>query len=119
MKTTLVIGASENIDRYSNIAINLLRFYQYNVYAIGNKKGKIKDVEIAISKIPFKDVHTITLYISEKYQKEYYEYILSLSPKRIIFNPGTENQELENLAQKNNIQTINACTLVMLKTQQF
>lgn len=119
MKNTLVIGASENTERYSNLAVKLLRSYHHKVYAIGSKKGIIDDVEITINKIPLNDVDTITLYISEKHQKEYYEYILSLSPKRIIFNPGTENQELENLAQKNNIQTINACTLVMLKTNQF
>lgn len=119
MKTTLVIGASTNIERYSNMAIKLLKQYNHQVFAIGNKVGKIDDTEIEVGKPHFKNIDTITLYISEKYQPEYFDYILSLQPKRIIFNPGTENGELYSLALKNNIYPINACTLVLLKTGQY
>lgn len=119
LKKTLVIGASENKERYSNIAVNLLRQYQYPVVAIGNKIGKINDVEIVVGKPVLTDIDTVTLYVSEKYQKEYYQYIISLKPKRIIFNPGTENNELFELAIDNNIKPVEACTLVMLKTKQY
>ncbi len=119
LKKTLVIGASENKERYSNIAVNLLRQYQYPVVAIGNKVGKINDVEIVVGKPVLTDIDTVTLYVSEKYQKEYYQYIISLKPKRIIFNPGTENNELFELAIDNNIKPVEACTLVMLKTKQY
>ncbi len=118
-KKSLVIGASENKERYSYLAINLLRKYQHEVVAIGNKKGKINDVEIEVGKPKYKDIDTVTLYISEKYQKDYFEYIISLQPKRIIFNPGTENTELFQLALQNKIEPVEACTLVLLKTGQY
>ncbi len=119
MKTTLVIGASENIERYSNMAIKLLRSYQHQVYAIGNRKGNINDVEILVGKPHFEKVDTVTLYINKNLQKDYYDYIISLQPQRIIFNPGTENFELENLAEHHKIEAIEACTLVLLKTNQY
>jgi predicted CoA-binding protein len=119
MKTTLVIGASTNIERYSNMAIKLLKSYHHQVFAIGNKVGKIDDTEILIGQPQLQNIHTVTLYLSAKFQQEYYDYILALQPKRIIFNPGTENEELENLAKQNNVNTLEACTLVMLKTNQF
>lgn len=118
-KTTLVIGASEKPERYSNLAVKFLQQYQQPVYAIGNKAGKIGDTEILTGKPFFPNVHTISLYINPVLQKEYYDYILSLQPQRIIFNPGTENEELEALAQANGIIANEACTLVLLKTQQF
>ena len=118
-KKTLVLGASENKERYSNLAVNLLRQYQHPVVAIGNKIGKINDVEIEVGKPSIKDIDSVTLYLSEKYQKEYYDYIISLKPKRIIFNPGTENNELFELAKSNNIEPVEACTLVLLKTGQY
>lgn len=118
-KTTLVIGASENIERYSNMAVKLLRFNQHTVFAIGNKIGKIDDVEIMKDKPTLQNIHTVTLYLSPKFQQEYYDYIISLNPKRIIFNPGTENEYFEQLAEENNISAIVACTLVMLKTHQY
>lgn len=118
-KTTLVIGASENIDRYSNMAIKLLRKHQIKVYAIGNKVGKIDDVIIDKSRMNYADIDTITLYINPTLQKDYYDYFLSLKPSRIIFNPGTENDELIELAKKNQISAIVACTLVLLKTGQY
>lgn len=116
---TLVIGASENTDRYSNKAVKLLRIHNQEVIAIGNRKGKIDDTDIITEKTNFEGVHTITLYIGKARQPEYYEYIFSLKPKRIIFNPGTENDELLKLAAQNNIKTIEKCTLVMLNTGLF
>jgi predicted CoA-binding protein len=66
-----------------------------------------------------KDVDTITLYVGPQHQSEYFDYIVKTKPKRIIFNPGTENQELEELAEKNGIETMDACTLVLLSTGQY
>src|SRR4051812_44544911 len=97
-KKTLVLGASENPSRYSFLAINSLRKHQHPVAAIGRRKGRVLDVDITTDKKPIEPVDTITLYLNPLNQKEYYDYILSLRPKRIIFNPGTENRELYDLA---------------------
>lgn len=118
-KKTLVIGASANPNRYSYLAINKLVKYGHPVVAIGNRKATIADVDVDTEKISYKNIDTVTLYINPGRQQEYYNYILSLSPKRIIFNPGTENDELEKLALKNNIIAQEACTLVLLGTNQF
>jgi uncharacterized protein len=118
-KKTLVIGASENPARYSNMAINRLKSHQHSVVAIGNKKGTVAGIPIGTEKIHEDDIDTVTLYLNPALQKEYYDYIISLHPKRIIFNPGTENDELVELAAKNNIQPVEACTLVLLSTGQY
>jgi uncharacterized protein len=118
-KKTLVLGASENPVRYSNLAINRLKSNQHPVIAIGNKKGIVAGIPISTEKIPMNDIDTVTLYLGPQHQKEYYDYIVSLHPKRIIFNPGTENDELAELAVKNNIQPVEACTLVLLSTGQY
>ena len=115
----LVIGASENTERYSNKAVRMLRKYHFDVVAIGNKVGKIEDVSFGIEKIPFENIHTVTLYIGEKHQPAYYDYVLSLNPTRIIFNPGTENDAFIEMAKAQNIECLEACTLVMLSTGQF
>jgi len=119
MKKTLVLGASDNPARYSNLAIKRLRQYGYPVVAIGKKLTRVEDVEIEKEKKPFTDIDTITLYLNPVRQQEYYDYILSLKPKRIIFNPGAENDELAALAKQNNIQPLEACTLVLLSTNQY
>ena len=118
-KKTLVLGASANPSRYSNIAINRLHAYNHPVVAVGLKEGKVGDVNIVKGRPNEEDVDTITLYLNSENQKQYYDYVLSLKPKRIIFNPGAENDELEELANKNGIQTLEACTLVMLSTGQY
>jgi Predicted CoA-binding protein len=118
-KKTLVLGASENPARYSYLAINKLRSHQHPVVAIGRKKGKVLDVEIDTEKKSVETIDTVTLYLNPTHQKEYYDYILSLRPKRIIFNPGAENEELYNLAKTNGIQPMEACTLVLLSTGQY
>lgn len=118
-KKTLVIGASENKDRYSYLAVQLLRKYAHPVIAIGRKEGMVSDVSIITNMPNEKEVDTVTLYINPTTQKDFYTYIVSLHPKRIIFNPGTENDELSALAKANNIEPIEACTLVMLNTGQY
>lgn len=118
-KKTIVLGASPNPDRYSFLAVNKLLAYQHEVIAVGNKKGAISGVVIDNGLPEVKDVDTITLYLNPNNQKPFYDYILASNPKRIIFNPGTENEELEKLAQQAGIQTLEACTLVMLSTGQY
>ena len=118
-KKTLVLGASENPSRYSFLAVNRLRASGHPVVAVGKKDGKINDVDIIKEHIPVDDVDTITLYLNEQNQKQYYEYIFSLKPKRIIFNPGAENHELAKMAVEKGIQPMEACTLVLLSTGQY
>jgi predicted CoA-binding protein len=117
MKKTLVIGASENTERYSYLAVQLLRKHAHTVVAIGRKAGN--DVAIVTTMPDENEVDTVTLYVNPVAQKEYYDYILSLQPKRIIFNPGTENEELAALATANGIEAVEACTLVLLNTGQY
>lgn len=118
-KKTLVLGASDNPARYSYLAIQRLRSHGHPVVAIGRKQTRVNDVPIEKEKKDHEEVDTVTLYLNQDHQKEYYDYILSLNPKRIIFNPGAENEELSELAKKNNIQPLEACTLVMLSTGQY
>lgn len=119
IKKTLVLGASDNPTRYSNLAMSRLRGKGHPVVAIGRKRSKAGDVDIETEKPAFAGVDTVTLYMNATHQREYYDYILSLHPKRIIFNPGAENPELEELAQKNGIEPVEACTLVLLSTGQY
>jgi predicted CoA-binding protein len=118
-KKTVVLGASDNPSRYSFLAVNRLLAHGHTVIAIGKKKGKINNEEIITESPQLHDVDTITLYLNPQNQKKYYDYILSLHPKRIIFNPGAENDELASLAKKNKIQPMYACTLVLLSTNQY
>ena len=116
---TLVIGASSDISRYSNIAVKKLKKYGHEVVAIGKSEDMIDDTPILINQPKLENIHTVTLYVNPIHQKSYYNYILRLNPCRIIFNPGTENEEFVNLAKKNGIETIEACTLVMLSTGMY
>ena len=118
-KKTLVLGASINPARYSYLAINKLRSEGHDVVAIGKRTGKVNDVEIAIEESPIDNLDTVTLYLNAHNQKPYYNYLLEQKPKRIIFNPGAENEELQKLANENNIVTQQACTLVLLSTHQY
>jgi predicted CoA-binding protein len=118
-KKTLVLGASENPSRYSHLALQRLQSYQHPVVAIGKHKGMVGNTFIETEKKDWKDVDTVTLYLNPVNQKEYYDYILSLKPNRIIFNPGAENEELAKLATTRGIQPVEACTLVMLATNQY
>jgi uncharacterized protein len=118
-KKTLVLGASQNPARYSYLAIERLRAHNHPVVAIGRRTGKVADVVIEKDHTEIKDVDTITLYLNPGNQQEYYDYILRLHPKRIIFNPGTENDYLIKKAKEEGIKPVIACTLVMLSTGQY
>ncbi|MCG9899390.1 MAG: CoA-binding protein [Sediminibacterium sp.] len=119
MKNTLVLGASDKPDRYSYMAVERLKAHGHSVWALGSKKGNVHEtpIETEIDTVP--DLDTITLYLNPSRQEMYYDYILNLAPKRIIFNPGTENDALVEMARAKGIQTIEACTLVMLATGQY
>ncbi len=118
-KKTLVIGASANPERYSNMAVQRLRSKGHPVVAIGKKTGKISDVEIQTGQPDWNDIHTVTLYLNALNQQPYYDYILRLKPERLIFNPGAENPGLAKQAADNGIEPINACTLVMLNIGNY
>ena len=118
-KKTLVLGASQNPERYSYLAINQLVAHLHPVIAIGKNKGMVNNIEIETDKKEFNDIDTVTLYLNPANQKSYYDYILSLHPKRIIFNPGAENPELYQLAEQSGINVLEACTLVLLSTGQY
>jgi predicted CoA-binding protein len=116
---TLVIGASENKQRYSNIAMNMLKEYQHEVVAIGNRKGEVNGIKFDREKKDFKDVDTVTLYLGPQNQASFIKYVDSLEPRRVIFNPGTENSDWIKHLQDNGIETEVACTLVLLRTNQY
>ncbi|MEP6513629.1 MAG: CoA-binding protein [Parafilimonas sp.] len=118
-KKTVVLGASPNPARYSYLAVTRLAAHGHDVIAVGRRKGKINDMDVITDHPQIENVDTITLYLNAQNQKQYYDYILSLHPKRLIFNPGAENNELAELAVKNNIKPMEACTLVLLSTQQY
>lgn len=119
MKKTLVIGASENPERYAYKAIRMLLEYGHPVIALSKKPGQVAGILFQTSTDPIPEIDTVSLYLGPKNQPEYYQYVLNLAPKRVIFNPGTENKELASLCIGNSIEVIEACTLVMLRTGQF
>ncbi|MDR3712723.1 MAG: CoA-binding protein [Puia sp.] len=118
-KLTIVLGASDNPNRYSFRTLNRLRDKRHPVIAIGRKKVRVADVDIQTEAPALEGVDTVTLYLNRGNQRDYYDYLLSLNPKRIIFNPGAENPELSILAKAQGIEVVNACTLVLLSTGQF
>ncbi len=118
-KKTLVFGASLKAERYSNLAIHKLVNQNIEVCAFGLKSGKVAGINIDTSLLPYKNVHTVTLYLNPKNQKPYYNYIVSLQPKRVIFNPGTENPEFYTMLKKHAITYEVACSLVLLSTNQY
>lgn len=118
-KKTLVLGASSSPERYSYLAVKKLMAHQHPVIALGNRVGNIGDTVIETEQKPFDNIDTVTLYLNPLRQKDYYNYIFSLHPQRIIFNPGTENDELYELAKEKGIAVEEACTLVMLSTGQY
>lgn len=119
MQNTLVFGASLKPDRYSNLAINRLKSKGVPTQAFGLKQGEVAGVPIKTDLTDFKNIHTITLYIGPANQPQYYEHIIGLQPKRVIFNPGTENPEFYTLLENAGIAVEEACTLVLLATKQF
>ena len=119
MKKTLVIGASPNSERFSYKVTIKLKKYGHEVIPLGIKEGVIDGIKIVRGFPEIRNLDTITLYVGPKNQPPYYTYILSLNPKRIIFNPGTENQELYQAAESKGIEVLEACTLVMLSMGQY
>ncbi len=118
-KKTLILGATPNPERYAYLAANRLVNHGHPIINVGIKAGEVAGVPIEQPEIIHPDIDTLTLYIGPANQAAYYDYILKTKPKRIIFNPGTENPELESLAKENGIETTEACTLVMLSTGQY
>lgn len=118
-KKTLVLGASLNPTRYSNLAIERLVGKNIPTEAVGLREGTVNGVTINSEMVDFENIDTITLYLNANRQVEYYDYIIELQPKRVIFNPGTENPILYDLLRKNSIKFQNGCTLVMLSTNQY
>jgi hypothetical protein len=114
MKKTIVLGASPNPERYAFRAVTRLRQYGHETVPVGIRSGEIAGLPIQSGTPPETDVDTVTLYLGAARQKAYYDYILSLHPKRIIFNPGAENDELAALAREHGIEPVEGCTLVML-----
>lgn len=118
---TVIIGATPNTSRYAYLAAEMLMEYDHEFVPVGIKKGELfgKQILDIRTKPVISDVDTVTMYIGPQHQPEWYDYIIGLKPRRIIFNPGTENYEFETLAKENNIEPIEACTLVMLRTGQY
>lgn len=119
MKKTLVIGASSNPERYSYKAAEKLLNYGHEIELLGLRPDVIFGRTIDTEKKAYEGLDTVTLYVGPKNQPEYYDYVLSLKPKRVIFNPGTENPEFESLLSKNGIEAEEACTLVLLGINKY
>lgn len=119
MKKTLILGATTNPSRYANLAAHRLVSNGHKIINVGIKSGEVAGIPIEKAGVIHSDVDTITLYLGPERQPEYYDYILKTKPKRIIFNPGTENEELESLAKSRGIIPVEACTLVLLSTGEY
>lgn len=118
-KKTLVLGATSKPDRYAFKAITKLTAAGHSVIAIGQNAGEIGEIKIQTKMIPLANINTVSLYLNPLRQKDYYNYIVEAQPKRVIFNPGTENPELYQLLDLNGIKYEIACTLVLLATNQY
>lgn len=118
---TVIVGATDNPSRYAYLAASMLREYNHEIAPIGIKTGTVQGTEIQDirTRPDIKDVHTITMYIGPQHQPEWYDYLLSLKPKRIIFNPGTENEAFEKMAEAQGVEALEACTLVMLRSRHY
>ena len=120
-KKTVIIGATTNPSRYAYLAAGMLTEYNYPIVPVGIKQGEVYGEKILpiYNRPIIQDVDTVTLYIGPQHQPEHYDYILSLKPKRVIFNPGTENDEFERLLEASGVEALQACTLVMLRSGQY
>ncbi len=120
-KRTVIIGATTNPSRYAYVAAGMLTEYKHEIIPIGIKKGEVNGTSILdiCQRPPVSDVDTITLYIGPQHQPEHYDYLLRLKPKRVIFNPGTENPEFEKMVEESGAEALEACTLVLLRSGQY
>lgn len=119
MKNTLVFGASLKPNRYSNLAILRLREEGQSTFAFGLKSGLVGDVQIKTNLDELPNIDVVTLYLNPERQSQYYEDIVDLNPRKVIFNPGTENPQFYEILQENDIKVEVACTLVLLATGQY
>jgi len=119
MKKTIVLGATPDDSRYAFLASNKLVKYGHELINVGIKTGEVAGITIEKPEHIHFDVDTITLYVGPRNQKSLYDYILNTKPRRIIFNPGTENRELQILAEQKGIEVVYGCTLVMLSTGEY
>ena len=119
MKKVLVLGASVNANRYSNMAIKKLNIHNFEVFGLGKRIGAVDQIEIYTNPRPIQDLYAITMYLGAPNQKEYYQHIIQLKPEKVIFNPGAENRELEAQLVQHGIQFERACTLVLLSLDAF
>jgi predicted CoA-binding protein len=117
--TTLVMGASPNPGRYSNIAVRKLKYNHYPVVAMGLREGEIYGVQIEKPFTRFEQIHTVTLYMGPAVLKQYHQYIFDLKPSRVIFNPGTEDPEFQMRLANAGIEVVEACTLIMISSDQY
>ena len=120
-KKTVIIGATPDRSRYAYLAAQMLTEYDHEIVPLSIKKGEVfgKEIFDLRKKPSIENVDTVTLYIGPQNQPEWYDYIIGLKPRRIIFNPGTENDQLEKMAEEKGIETIEGCTLVMLRSRQY
>lgn len=121
MKKTVIIGATPNSSRYAFLAAQNLKSYKHEFVPVGIKKGEVlgEPIQQISDKPAIPDVDTITMYVGAPRQEGWYDYLLSLKPKRIIFNPGSENPEFAKLAEEKGVEVVEGCTLVMLRTNQY
>jgi len=119
MKKTLIIGASSNPQRYAFMAAEKLTAYGHEIELLGLRPDVVLGKTIDIERKQYVDIDTVTLYVGPQNQESYFDYVVGLKPKRVIFNPGTENPAFESLLKKNGIDYEEACTLVMLGTGQY
>lgn len=119
MLKTLILGATPNPSRYAYLAAQRLRAKDHPIINVGIKRGEVAGVPILHGTPAVEAVDTVTLYVGAKHQPPYYDWLIGLKPRRIIFNPGTENPALSKLARENGIETVVACTLVMLASGHY
>jgi len=119
MKKVIVLGASLDSSRYSNMAMKKLKLKEHDVIAIGSRIGEVEGIAILTEPIFINDIHTVTIYLNPMNQRSYYDYIVEIKPKRVIFNPGSENKEFELILNEEQILFEKVCTLVMLSLNQF
>lgn len=118
-KKTVVLGATTKPEKYAYLAITKLVEKGHSVLAIGQNTGEVAGVKIYTKQIPLANIDTVTLYLNPKRQVDYYNYIIETKPKRVIFNPGTENPQFYQLLESNGIKVEVGCTLVLLATNQY
>ncbi len=119
MSKSVVLGASPDHSRYSNKAVRSLLKRDHEVIPVGKKSGEIKELEIKTGKPDIPDVDTVLLYLPPDRQSEYYDYVIGLKPRRVIFNPGTHNKEFIDLVKENGIEAVEDCALIMLNTGDY